>query len=254
MIFLMKPYLKEVTTDDGTVTLYNEKFKEACHSTSGATQETITHYFNGCQVADKLKKYNKVNILEVGFGTGNGFVTTLRQIKACKLSELQVNFTSLELDIENIIWAANHYPELNELSIEQNPINLKIDNISLKIYLGDARETIKQLNEKFDCIYQDAFSPKKNPTLWTTEWFIDLKNLSKADTILSTYSASSAIQKSLVNAGWSIYPGEKFGPKRASTRATLNRESDINMIDKLNRSPVEAFTDQNILKLGISDD
>lgn len=250
MLFLMKTYLKEVTTDDGTVTLYNEKFNEACHSTSGATQETITHYFNGCKVAEKLRNLKKINILEIGFGTGNGFVTTYRKIKSCNLEEYPIKFVSLELDIENIEWAIKHYPELNNLPINSNQIKFKIENIELEIHLGDARKTIQNLNEKFDCIYQDAFSPKRNPTLWTTEWFEDLKKLSKSDTILSTYSASSAIQKSLLNAGWKIYPGEKFGPKRASTRATLQGESDPEMIEKLKRSPVVAFTDMNIEKIG----
>lgn len=247
-------HLKEVTTDDGTKTLYNEKFKEACHSISGATNETITHYFKGCRVVEKLLKANNINILEIGFGTGNGFVTTLRQIKACNLAHKQVLFSSLEIDINNIIWAKKNYPELCKLNIETNPIELREGNILLQIYIGDARETINKLESSYDCIYQDAFSPKRNPRLWTVEWFKQLKKVSHPETVMSTYSASSSIRKSMREAGWILYQGEKFGTKRSSTRATLHGEHDIEIINSLDRSPAITITDDNAEEYRKKDD
>lgn len=238
-------HLKEVTTEDGTITLYNEKFKEACHSASGATNETITHYFEGCKVAEKLENSNKIKILEVGFGTGNGFVTTFRQIKACNLDHKQILFTSLEIDIENILWAKLNYPELKELNIDTNPIELDLGNIHLQIYIGDARDSVDKLNNTFDCIYQDAFSPKRNPRLWTVQWFKQLKKVSHPETIMSTYSASSSIRKSMREAGWILYSGVRFGTKRSSTRATLNGEHDSEILSSLERSPAIIITDDN---------
>ena len=37
--------------------------------------------------------------------------------------------------------------------------------------------------------------------------------------------------------------GEKFGPKRSSTRAVLNQTTDTEILDHLGRSPVSALSD-----------
>lgn len=63
--------------------------------------------------------------------------------------------------------------------------------------------------------------------------------------ILSTYSASSSIRKSLTEAGWILKRGDKFGPKRSSTRAYLRGETDPEILLHLERSPVAALTDDN---------
>src|SRR5690606_27427663 len=109
----------------------------------------------------------------------------------------------------------------------------------LKILIGDARITlphyIKKHSLKVHAIYQDAFSPKRNPDLWTVEWFTLLKEISHQDVIMSTYSSSSAIRKSMAEAGFTLYPGEKFGPKRSSTRARLKGEMDPETLLHLQR-------------------
>ena len=78
---------------------------------------------------------------------------------------------------------------------------LKNENFHLIILIGDARVSLPKFKNdhdiKFDCIYQDAFSPKRNAILWTSEWFKLLKSISNQDCIMSTYSASSSIRKSM---------------------------------------------------------
>jgi len=119
--------------------------------------------------------------------------------------------------------------------------------ITLTILQGDARNRLPQylMNNpiKWHSIYQDAFSPKKNPTLWTKEWFELLKNYSHPDVTLSTYSASTAIRKSLHESGWGVQKGEKFGPKRTSTRAVLQKETDPDILLQMERSPALSLRD-----------
>lgn len=231
----MKNY-KIIETDDGSQTLYSKKYGEACHSTSGAISETKVHYIEGCEILSKDRE--KVFVLEVGFGVGHGFLETQ---KVCP----NLHFTSFEID-----------PELVEYVFEQNNmIPTKIDNryvlkqdqCTLEVYIGDARENIKLLNHRYHAIYQDAFSPKRNPELWTTEWFCELKSIATDDCIMSTYSASSSIRKSMLAAGWKVYKGVKFGPKRSSTRARLSGETDPDILEQLKRSPAIEITDDNYL-------
>ena len=238
-----------VETGDGTKTLFSERFQEACHSTTGAKEETLLHYLKGCQVEQKISLEN-VTILEVGFGLGLGFTTTLETLKN---AQHEFHFISLEIDHELVDWVFDDLARRNILSsIKKNPGLYEATHArgKLTVILGDARtslpEFLKHNPQTFDVIYQDAFSPKKNPTLWTTQWFELLKKYSSDDVVLSTYSASSSIRKSMITSGWKIHKGEKFGPKRTSTRATLSGETDPEISLHLERSPTPALTDENV--------
>ena len=234
-----------VETQDGSLTLFSERFQEACHSTTGAKAETILHYFKGCRVLERIQEYGSINILEVGFGLGVGFLTTLESLSG----KGTVHFVSLELDRDLLEWFRNENPDLN-LVWDENVLTGESANYKLEIICGDARVELENFmrgkNLKFHAIYQDAFSPKKNPTLWTREWFSLLKTFSTEDVILSTYSASTSIRKSLHESGWKIRSGEKFGPKRTSTRASLAGETAPEILLQMERSPVPALSDLRI--------
>ena len=237
-----------VTTEDGSITLFSEAFQEACHSATGAKTETILHYIEGCKILEKTKSHSPLIILEVGFGLGVGFLTTLEKIPADK----KWHFISMELDRNLLQWFCDHHPEL-KLEWNDNILETTFENFKLTIIQGDARKKLpdyfKNHPQKVHAIYQDAFSPKRNPTLWTKEWFELLKNYSHPDVILSTYSASGSIRKSLHETGWGLHKGEKFGAKRTSTRAFLNRPSDPEILLQMERSPATALTDLQISEL-----
>lgn len=221
-----------IKTEDGSYTLFSKVYNEACHSLAGASAETKLHYLQACEIEDKIQKQNKVSILEVGFGTGLGFLETYELFKKHNACE-KLQFISLEID-----------PDLIEHFYEAHPCFQ--ESKCLKVLIGNARESIKTVDMKFDAIYQDAFSPRRNPVLWTVEWFEQLGNLSHEETILSTYSASSTIRKSLLKTGWKLHPGAKFGPKRSATIAKRVGESDSDILEKLERSPVNALTDEQV--------
>ncbi|MBT4793489.1 MAG: hypothetical protein HON90_18090 [Halobacteriovoraceae bacterium] len=242
---------QEILTEDGSVTLYSRLYHEACHSLSGAINETIAHYVQGCELAKKATKIPHLCVLEIGFGVGVGFIQTKEE-----LAKMNTKFTfiSFEIDEELIhIFAKKHQILFKK---NDNVFSYKTNEFKLFIILGNARQTIKQIPQITDlpvhAIFQDAFSPKRNSILWTTQWFEDLKRLAHKNCIMSTYSASSSIRKSMISAGWKLYPGEQFGSKRSSTRARLTGSNDADIMDKLTRSPANELTDENYLeyKLG----
>lgn len=237
-----------VTTEDGSVTLFSEAFQEACHSTAGAKTETILHYIDGCKIPEKVKTHSPLIILEVGFGLGVGFLTTLEKIPADK----KWHFISMELDRDLLQWFSDGHPELN-LRWNGNLLETTKDNFKLTIIQGDARKALPDFFKhhplKVHAIYQDAFSPKRNPALWTKEWFTLLKNHSADDVILSTYSASGSVRKSLYETGWGLQKGEKFGAKRSSTRAVLNHATDPEILLQMERSPASSTTDLQVSQL-----
>ncbi len=245
----LPPHHCLVETSDGSFTLFSELFQEACHSTSGAKSETILHYIEGTNILNQIERFDPLTILEVGFGLGVGFLTTWEKLPRNR----KWHFVSVELDRKLLEWFKSNHAEhefLKNLKWNDHILEAENESVKLTILQGDARMTLPDYLSshelKWHAIYQDAFSPKKNPTLWTKEWFALLKASSHPEVILSTYSASSSIRKSLHETGWGVQKGEKFGPKRTSTRAVLNRPTDPEILLQLDRSPVNAFTDLHI--------
>ena len=238
-----------IDTQDGSFTFYSEKFQEACHSTSGARAETILHYVEGCRIKEKILNIDPLVILEVGFGLGLGFLTTYDELP----KDRRWHFLSLELDRNLLEWFQDNHKAhefLKGAYWDGNLFKAKNEFIELTVIQGDARKTLPEYLKKhpliWHAIYQDALSPKRNPVLWTKEWFQLLKDHSDSEVILSTYSASSSIRKSLHETGWGVQKGEKFGPKRSSTRAILNAQTDPEILLQLERSPAVALLDLHI--------
>lgn len=235
----LPPGYYRIETEDGSTTLFSERFGEACHSTSGAREETLLHYIKGCEILEKAKS-PELTILEVGFGLGLGLLTTYEMTKDLPA---KIHFLTLEIDPQLVDWFKDEHRD--------HPM-FRDPKFSVEILVGDARKTLPEYVEKnsprWNAIYQDAFSPKRNPALWTREWFELLKSGSASDVVMSTYSASSSIRKSMIEAGWKLSPGEKFGPKRTSTRAKLEGVTHPDILLGLSRSPVKALTDESLTK------
>jgi tRNA U34 5-methylaminomethyl-2-thiouridine-forming methyltransferase MnmC len=245
---LLKHY-SLLETEDGSQTLFSETFQEACHSTSGARAETKLHYLEGCHVEQKARS-KPTTILEVGFGTGLGFLMTAELLSSIPGEH---RYVTLEIDPHLVRWFLEMHPEIEHEWIDENNFPFVRGcwkNTQLFIVLGNARSSLPHFlkNHKFvfDAIYQDAFSPKRNPVLWTREWFTLLKENSAPDVILSTYSASNSIRKSLQEAGWTVQNGEKFGPKRSSTRARLEGETAPEILEVMKRSPSKPILDADL--------
>lgn len=245
----LPPGHQKIETEDGSWTLFSEAFQEACHSTSGAKEETLLHYIKGCKILERINTFEPMNILEVGFGLGIGFLMTYESLPRNK----KWKFVSLEIDRNLLEWFKDQNSQhdfLKLLSWDGNILKAQNEFIDLEILQGNARvELPKFLIErdlKWHAIYQDAFSPKRNPVLWTKEWFNLLKENSHPDVILSTYSASNSIRKSLHETNWGVQKGDKFGHKRTSTRAYLSMPSDPELLLQMERSPAMAITDLQI--------
>jgi tRNA U34 5-methylaminomethyl-2-thiouridine-forming methyltransferase MnmC len=224
-------------TKNGELTLYSNAFEEACHSLSGPGPETIHNFIEGCQLDSRVPRVGEHSILEVGFGIGLGAQKTFDFFQQ-ERPEVHCHFVSLELDAKLVLWAAKNipqvihsdYPNLHDLKLgEESGVTFfqaKKDKGSYTIIIGDATTELLKFHkifpkQKFSSIFQDPFSPKKNPTLWTTKWFESLKEVSKDNAILSTYSASSSIRKNMEEAGFSVFNRKGFAEKRSCTYALV---------------------------------
>lgn len=247
---------KLVETDDGSQTLYSDYFQEACHSQAGAIAETLHNYVEGTEVPKRLK-LGPLSVFEVGFATGIGLRVTLTHVPPEDLKNL--HFVSSELDELLTVHSLKELKKQGLISSFEKCTKESLSYYQAEIYpsgdafilIGDVRETLVKwiTNSKFkefNCIYQDPFSPKRNPRLWTTEWFSDLKKACASNVILGTYSSTKAVWKAMMAAGWKVYEVKGYGQKRLSTRARLGGESSPNVIDWCKRSPSPALSDATL--------
>jgi tRNA U34 5-methylaminomethyl-2-thiouridine-forming methyltransferase MnmC len=246
---------KILTTDDNTQTVYSEFFDEACHNLSGAYAETIHNYIHGCAIPDYFKQDRNFAVLDVGFGVGVGLKCLLDELKLHPDFTHTLTYYSIELDQDLFVWAAKE--TLPELVFKRHQeaglvyFECVLPNVIMKIFIGDGRVTLPEAQKlghilPLDAVFQDPFSPKKNPLLWSVEWFLFLKESSSPSVKLSTYSSSISIRKSLCEAGWSVVNDRGFALKRTMTRAHLGGESLPELIEQLKRSPSQAIRDADI--------
>lgn len=238
-------HYKIIQTEDLTKTVWSEYFDEACHNISGAREETVHNYILGCHLPELFEKKREIHVLDVGFGVGMGLSCLLEFVDQYSFHSHAVHYTSIELDDVFALWSLKNV--LPEVHLENKSLEGlfflegKYKNIEIKIFLGDGRLTLPQAFEKkiiaqCDAIFQDPFSPKKNPSLWTVEWFLFLKKFSNPNVRLATYSASVSIRKSMIFAGWSIENHKGFGQKRSMTQASLSGSTESSLLDQLARS------------------
>jgi chorismate dehydratase len=243
---------KIIKTEDLSETVWSEYFNEACHNISGATEETIHNYINGCNLIELFQENNSIHILDVGFGIGLGLTCLINFINNHNFFHHKVQYTSIELDDILAIWALEKFHP--NIKIVKNSIGElhyltgKFNNISIQIFIGDGRITLPQAFEnkilpQFQAIFQDPFSPKKNTALWTVEWFSFLKNNSVSFVRMATYSSGIRIRKSMQVAGWIISNHPGFGNKKNMTKANLNGQISNDLLDQLARSPAREIHD-----------
>lgn len=238
-----------IKTEDDSETIWSEFFDENCHNTSGAVAETIYNYMEGCEIKNQINEFQPLSVFDVGFGPGLG----LKILSDYVGNHGSINYYSVEIDEVLVHWALENTLHITDFKII-NTNHLRYFSFNFKqinsiVFIGDARETIPkaqqmQLISPLHAIFQDPFSPKKNPTLWTVEWFLLLKKLAHQNVIMATYSSSISIRKSMIKAGFTIINRKGFGQKRTMTQARLSGKTDLELLEQLNKSPILELHDK----------
>jgi len=243
---------KRVLCEDGTYTLYSEEFDEPYHSTKdGALHESLQKHV--LPALTYKKERTSLVILDICFGLGyNSFATiahVLEQGLDTRIHIISPEFdTALIHSLEDFDYPPAFVGIRHIIQAVSRDLYYEDAQFKIEILPGDARETVKKIEERCDIIYQDAFSPVHNPLLWTREWFADLRALCQEDAILTTYSTASAVRLALYENGFYIFV-HRAEKMRYSTIASLQMLEGLEYIDmelKKSRNPSgRALLDQD---------
>lgn len=203
-------HLEFKITGDNSHTLLVKELNETYHSTKGAINEAL-HVFMQKGLNDYMVKTNckKINVFEVGFGTGlNAHLAHL----FAKQNQLKLDYVSIEahpLDL-SIVEQLN-YSEL--ISSEQSAY-LKLHEVEWnKAVEIDEYFTLTKLHQELkdvvlentiDVIFFDAFAPDIQPELWTKLVFETMHKALKSGGVLVTYCAKGVVKRTIKEVGFTL--------------------------------------------------
>jgi tRNA U34 5-methylaminomethyl-2-thiouridine-forming methyltransferase MnmC len=189
-------------TSDGSHTLFVPELNETFHSTFGAVQESM-HVFikSGLDCVDEGNA--RLNILEMGFGTGlNALLAWLNR------KNLPIHYTTFEAFPlqDNILQSLNFttlpgFENTNDFfdKLHKAPWNLKVviaPGFEIEKY-NQPFETARLPENHFDLVFFDAFAPDVQPELWTLEIFQKVFKSCRKGAILVTYSSKGQVKRNL---------------------------------------------------------
>ena len=194
-------------TGDGSHTLFVPAIDECYHSTHGAVQES-RHIF--IEAGLKQCSRSEIRVLEIGYGTGlNAFLTMLEAERSGKA----IRYTSLEkypVAIEKAL--SLNFPE--KLSPEKRACFEEMHTSSwneeiqitpfFRLRKIETDFTRYVLEDNFDVVFFDAFSPEKQPEMWSPERFVQIYEHCNAGAILTTYCAKGIVRRAMQAAGFTV--------------------------------------------------
>ena len=220
---MMAPEL--VKTDDGSDTLFLPELGERYHSTFGAIQESH-HVF--VEAGLRKCKQSQLILFEVGFGTGlNAYLTLIETLRTQQI----IRYITVEkYPLPPSIWEVLNYPTL--ISEGSSDLFMKIheadwneevkitDCFSILKLSSDLSDVDYSTLPLLDLIYFDAFSPGKQPELWSTPVFRQISDHCSPAAKFVTYCAKGEVRRSLNEVGFTTerIPGPQG--KREMLRGT----------------------------------
>lgn len=217
---------KKFITNDGSIGLYNEELDEIYHSKDGAQKESIEKFIIPSNFEQRTKSSNSIRLLDICYGIGYNSKNAL-----CFWENCDIYIDAIEWDKELVEISPQIdfiEPKINEFLAGKRTLG----NSKINFFIEDARKVVKSLAEPYDVIFLDAFAPNKLPTLWSVEFFCELKRLMKKDSILTTYCSAQSVRKAMDLAGFKL--GKFLDDKNHSyvTVASLDESLILNPLDE----------------------
>ena len=233
-----------VELKNGSQTLYSSRYGEKMHPGLGPQAEAELLYVRQLNLVERLKKSSDEFVVwDIGLG---GAANAIAALKALRDFPGRLRLISFDNTSEPLRFALNNAVALNYPVGYEEPISqllrwpcVEFQNGALGVrwefYTEDfpawilSRKSLAKKNEPSPhAIFFDAFSPAKNPAMWTLPLFQDLfRSLDPSrPCALTTYSRSTMIRATLLLAGFLVGAGLATGTKEETTIAA----NDLNLI------------------------
>lgn len=208
-------------TEDGSPTLFSQKFGETYHSRHGALNET-NHVFITEGLLFKARNQKKIRVGEIGLGT---FLNAWATMVAAREFNIEVDYYAIEpyppdpSSLENYIKHIHSKDSDLYKKLIQIPENKVFESPFFRFQWQRSFWPDTDFLLPSDLIYYDAFAPGTQPELWGETAFSKAWDNLNSGGILVTYCAKGVVKRTLKNIGFLVV--NPVGPKgkREMTRA-----------------------------------
>jgi hypothetical protein len=229
---------------------------ETFHPVIGPVAEAEALYINQLQLRERLRNHcGEFIIWDVGLGAAANPLAVLR---AAREMPCNICLVSFDHTIEPLQFALQNAAALGYFGGYENHIDKLLHSrrvefrdgpqaVSWQLHLGDFPSLLAQPAAnawpKPHAILFDAFSPAKNPAMWTLPLFENLFRLldPQRPSAMPTYSRSTILRVTLLLAGFFVGVGHATGEKEETTMAAntlelLTEPLDLRWLDRARRS------------------
>jgi len=224
---------KIVKLAGGVHSVHSLAHRETFHPVIGPVAEAEALYVKQLHLPERMAAHSgEFVIWDVGLGAAANVLTVLRGTRAatCPLRIISFDHTlePLEFALANAeaLGYFTGYERVVENFLRDHPATFEDANrkITWELHLGDFPSLLRTPPPAVlapHCILFDAFSPAKNPAMWTQPLFANLFRLldPARPCALPTYSRSTMMRVSLLLAGFFVGAGHATGEKEETTIA-----------------------------------
>lgn len=247
-----------VRLPNGAQAVYSSAYGEKMHPGLGPAAEADLLYVWQLKIPGRMREHTgEFVVWDIGLGAAANAIAVLRATReiSCPLRLVSFDNTAapLAFALENA--ASLGYPGCyqNELKALINSKRVEFQNgnspVTWEFHLGDFPDWLAGLSATGQgcipphAILFDAFSPAKNPAMWTLPLFTNLFRAldSQRPCSLTTYSRSTLFRVTLLLAGFFVGRGVATGVKEETTVAAntlelLDAPLDGPWLDRARRS------------------
>jgi S-adenosyl-L-methionine-dependent methyltransferase len=242
---------------NGTQTLFSASYGEKMHLGLGPAAEADLLYVRQLQICERMcGGAGKFVVWDIGLGGAANAIALLRATREISGQLHLVSFDNtaepLEFALDNA--AALNYPVgyENQIAVLLRERRVEFENGKLKVnwefHLSDFPSLLDSKSggrapAPPHAIFYDAFSPAKNPAMWTLPVFENLFHAfdPARPCALTTYSRSTLIRATLLLAGFYVGVGHATGMKEETTIAAnaldlIAEPLDVRWLERASRS------------------
>jgi tRNA U34 5-methylaminomethyl-2-thiouridine-forming methyltransferase MnmC len=246
-----------VQLKNGTYSVRSVVDAETFHPVIGPVAEAEALYIRQLRLLDRIAAApGEFTVWDVGLGAAANPLTLLSAASnlPARLKIVSFDHTREPLRFalahrEPLAYFAGFHESLTELA-NSNHVQFRTAgglSIDWELHVADFPSLLKseeaRLLPKADAIFYDAFSPRKNPAMWTVEVFTNLFRLLSPDhpCAMPTYSRSTMLRVTLLLAGFFVGVGHATGEKEettiaANTLSLLDQPLDHDWLGRVRRS------------------
>ena len=221
-----------VRLKNGTCSIRSLTEDETFHPVVGPVAEAEALYVKQLRLRERLQSHEgEFVVWDIGLGAA---ANTMAVLRATSDLPFPLRIISFDQTLEPLAFALRHADELGYLSGWESAVREFFDTGRAlggrwELRLGDFPEWLRNPQRAAPAphaILFDAFSPAKNPAMWTASLFSDLYRCldPQRPCAMPTYSRSTMLRVTLLLAGFFVGAGRATGEKEETTIAANTLE------------------------------